>query len=45
MYDEWRKEGESTGLMLLKQTEFYVGTKHHLKIYETHPDVSAHLPP
>ncbi|ORY21034.1 FAD dependent oxidoreductase [Naematelia encephala] len=38
MHDEWSKEGEATGLMLLKQTEFYVGTSKHLKIYEEHPD-------
>lgn len=40
MYDEWRAEGEVTGLMLLKQTEYYVGTDSHLKIYESHPNVS-----
>ncbi|KAK6910406.1 D-aspartate oxidase [Kwoniella mangroviensis CBS 10435] len=38
MYDEWKKEGEKTGLMLLKQTEYYVGTDSHLKVYEDHPD-------
>ncbi|WVQ92945.1 hypothetical protein IAU59_000006 [Kwoniella sp. CBS 9459] len=38
MYDEWKKEGEKTGLMVLKQTEFYVGTDKHLQIYEEHPD-------
>lgn len=41
MYEEWRREGEKTGLMLLKQTEYYVGTDQHLKIYESHPDVSV----
>jgi hypothetical protein len=41
MYDEWRREGEKTGLMVLKQTEFYVGEDKHLKIFEEHPDVSA----
>jgi D-amino-acid oxidase len=40
MYDEWRREGEKTGLMVLKQTEFYVGEDKHLKIFEEHPDVS-----
>lgn len=39
MSEEWRNEGEKTGLMRLKQTEFYVGTKDHLKIFESHPDV------
>ncbi|WVF65418.1 hypothetical protein IAT40_000145 [Kwoniella sp. CBS 6097] len=38
MYDEWRAEGETTGLMVLKQTELFVGHSKHLKIYEEHPD-------
>ncbi|WVQ93091.1 hypothetical protein IAU59_000155 [Kwoniella sp. CBS 9459] len=38
MYDEWRSEGEATGLMVLKQTELFVGHSKHLKIYEEHPD-------
>lgn len=41
MYDEWRREGEKTGLMVLKQTEYYVGEDKHLKIFEEHPDVSG----
>lgn len=40
MMDEWQREGETTGLMKIKQTEYYVGEKDHLKIYEEHPDVS-----
>ena len=40
MLEEWKTDGEKTGLMLLKQTEFYVGTDKHLKIYEEHPEVS-----
>ena len=39
MYEEWRKEGEKTGLMVIKQTE-YMSEGKHLKIYEEHPDVS-----
>ena len=41
MYDEWERLGEITGLMRIKQTEYYVGTSSHLKIYEEHPDVSS----
>ncbi|KAL7423619.1 hypothetical protein Q5752_001200 [Cryptotrichosporon argae] len=41
MYDEWRKLGEASGLMVLKQTELYVGTKTHLKIFEEHPDFTV----
>ncbi|WWC61551.1 uncharacterized protein I303_104135 [Kwoniella dejecticola CBS 10117] len=41
MLDEWKKEGEKTGLMVLKQTEYYVGTDKHLKIYEEHPDFTV----
>ncbi|OCF35693.1 D-aspartate oxidase [Kwoniella heveanensis BCC8398] len=37
MYDEWRADGEATGLMVLKQTELFVGNSRHLKIYEEHP--------
>lgn len=37
--NEWRERGESTGLMQLTQTELWVGTKKHLKIYEEHPEV------
>lgn len=46
-YDEWRKDGEASGLMGLTQTEMWVGSTSHLNIYEEHPDVSAsevHLP-
>ncbi len=40
MLEEWRREGEATGLMRIKQTELMSeGT--HLKIYEEHPDVSG----
>lgn len=39
MYDEWRKEGEKTGIFVIKQTE-YMSEGKHLKIYEEHPDVS-----
>ncbi len=42
MYDEWRNEGEGTGLMVIKQTE-YMSEGKHLKIYEEHPDVSVSL--
>ncbi|WWC91071.1 uncharacterized protein L201_006012 [Kwoniella dendrophila CBS 6074] len=38
MYKEWKDEGESTGLMVMKQTEMFVGHTKHLKIYEEHPD-------
>ncbi|WVW79502.1 hypothetical protein I302_101471 [Kwoniella bestiolae CBS 10118] len=38
MYDEWAREGESTGLMRIKQTELFVGHRQHLHIYEEHPD-------
>ncbi|WWC70501.1 uncharacterized protein I206_104452 [Kwoniella pini CBS 10737] len=41
MHDEWKNGGEKTGLMLLKQTEFYVGTDNHLKIYEEHPEFTV----
>jgi hypothetical protein len=44
MSEEWRNEGEKTGLMRLTQTEFYVGTKDHLKIFESHPDVRLSSP-
>lgn len=40
MHEEWKKEGERTGLMAIKQTEYYVGEDKHLQIYEEHPDVS-----
>ncbi|WRT66997.1 uncharacterized protein IL334_003963 [Kwoniella shivajii] len=38
MYNEWKNEGEKTGLMVLKQTELFVKHNQHLKIYEDHPD-------
>lgn len=38
MHEEWKKEGERTGLMAIKQTEYYVGEDKHLQIYEEHPD-------
>ncbi|WWC63896.1 uncharacterized protein I303_106501 [Kwoniella dejecticola CBS 10117] len=38
MFDEWKNEGEATGLMAVKQTEMFVGHDKHLKIYEEHPD-------
>lgn len=41
MYEEWKNQGEVTGLRVIKQTEYYVGTKEHLKIYEEHPDVCS----
>ena len=41
MYDEWRDMGEASGLMALKQTEYYDGEEKHLKILEEHPDVSS----
>ncbi|OCF32501.1 hypothetical protein I316_05929 [Kwoniella heveanensis BCC8398] len=41
MHDEWKREGEKTGLMVLKQTEYYVGTDKHLRIYEDHPDLTT----
>ena len=40
MYDEWKEMGEASGLMALKQTEYYGGEEKHLKILEEHPDVS-----
>jgi hypothetical protein len=40
MMGEWQREGEKTGLMKIKQTEYYVGETDHLKILEEHPDVS-----
>lgn len=40
MNDEWQKEGEQTGLMRIKQTE-YMSEGTHLKIYEEHPDVRS----
>lgn len=33
-------EGEGSGLMRIKQREYYVDAGKHLKIYEEHPDVS-----
>lgn len=39
MCDELDKEGELSGLMRIKQTEYYVDAGKHLKIYEEHPDV------
>jgi hypothetical protein len=39
MYDEWKREGESSGLMRIPQTE-YMTAETHLQIYEEHPDVS-----
>lgn len=42
MMGEWQREGEKTDLMRLKQTEYYVAEKHHLKIFEEHPDVSRY---
>lgn len=49
MLDEWKAEGEESGLMMIKQTEYYVDAGTHFKIFEEHPDVSArgdvdHLP-
>lgn len=44
MYDEWEKEGEKTGLMVIKQTEYYVDAGKHLKIYEEHPNVRPPVP-
>ncbi|KAK8844062.1 hypothetical protein IAR55_006856 [Kwoniella newhampshirensis] len=41
MYEEWRKLGESSGLMALKQTEMFVGETKHLEIYEEHPDFTV----
>ncbi|GMK58417.1 hypothetical protein CspeluHIS016_0504490 [Cutaneotrichosporon spelunceum] len=38
MYDEWRRDGEASGLMGLTQTEMWVGSSKHLEIYEEHPD-------
>lgn len=40
MMEEWQRDGEKTGLMMIKQTEYYVGETKHLKIYEDHPNVS-----
>lgn len=42
MYEEWRKDGEASGLMGLTQTEMWVGSSKHLQIYEEHPDVRTH---
>ena len=39
MYEELKAEGESTGLMAIKQTEYYVNAGKHLKIFEEYPDV------
>lgn len=39
LYEEWRKDGEASGLMGLTQTEMWVGSTKHLQIYEEHPDV------
>ena len=42
MAAECAAEGEhATGIMMLKQTETYVGAKTHLAIYEEHPDVRS----
>lgn len=38
MHSEWLRDGESSGLMALKQTELWVGSTSHLAIYERHPD-------
>ncbi|KAL1408762.1 hypothetical protein Q8F55_005575 [Vanrija albida] len=38
LYDEWRRVGESTGLMALTQTEMWEGASSHLEVYEQHPD-------
>lgn len=38
LYDEWKRDREASGLMRLTQTELWVGSRSHLKIYERHPD-------
>jgi hypothetical protein len=43
MYEEWKEHGEESGLMAIKQTEYYDGKEKHLSILEEHPDVSARL--
>ncbi len=40
MWEEVNRLGETSGLMKIKQTEFYDGEEKHLKILEEHPDVS-----
>lgn len=40
---ELEREGETTGLMKITQTE-YMTDPHHLQIYEEHPDVSSFSP-